>query len=686
MRKKIFPSAEAFAAACGSVSTPTVYRAERGGPVLKSYLAAMARQLDVDMDRLIDDAEPVDGAGEPHNLTGSWVGLYIGADRFGQPYLIQEKADLIQTGKSVHGHTTIETREGVMLDRLEDCFLTDNVFSGQTRSEQWPFPLDCAAFVTSGIRNLTRLDGYISWFDLDTERPESSRYLLIRRDSPRFDSDVAEARAMLDNEIKLMRIRRLLEAGYNFDHAADLIPEADTSPALAFEEHTRETGVATVNTADIPAAPQTSQRVIAVSSLIVLDADPTQKFYADGLIDDIATELAQTPGLGILPRSSFPSGAPVDTKTALSRNASHVLNGSLQRSDNLLRVNAQLVEANSGRIVWAERYEHHSERVFAAHDDISRDVAAALRLELSPTPLPETAVGSPNPHAYELFLKARSLYLRGIYIHSLKAAEALLARAVEIDPEFARGHAQISICRSHLVLSNAQPTGLPHLEDGASAAVRALEINPNLALGHAALGLVHYAAGDYQAAEAALRKSIALDSQLFEAHFFLARDLRLQGDRSGAAKYFAHASDLRQEDFRATGLLGEELQALDREDEAQDKFRASLRSVEHELEGHPDNAGALAFGAAVLSDLGEIDRAATWSEWALAIAPDDCLVQYNIARSFAINGDLAAAMSHLNRAFKVAAKHRRRLGLWMKFDEDFSKLADKTEFHDLFTK
>lgn len=681
LRKRRFSSADAFSAACGSVSTPTIYRAERGGPVLMSYLATMARELGVEVERLV--ADDIETPSHLPDLTGIWVGLYIGTDRFGQPYLIEEEVNLLQNGNTVEGQTIIETRHGTMRDLLIDSVFIGNVFSGQTRSEVWPFPQDCAAFVTSGIRNFTQLDGYITWFDPDTERPEFSRYVLTRRDSGQFAEEIAHARALLDDENTLMRIRRLLELGYSFEHSVDLVAIDGNS--------TRQDQVMAIpgaaeglnEVAGVNAESGTGGTVVAVSSLVVLDPDATQKFYADGLIDDIATDLARIRELTVLPRSSFPDGKPVEMNLALSRNASHVLSGSLQRADNRLRINAFIMDTSDGKVIWAKRYEHSVVNVFKAHEEISKDIIAAFNLERAWKSREIVVTNAPDPHAYELFLKARSLYLCGIYTHSLRAAEALLVRAATIDPRFARAHALISICRSHLALSNVQPLRAEEIDVVASDAEQALQIDPYLPLGFAALGLEQYSAGEYRNAEANFRTAIDLDQQLFEAHFFLARNLRLQGDRSGAAESFAIACTLRPEDFRSTGLLGEELQALGRHDEARIQFQTSLRSVEQVLAKHPDNADALAFGAAVSENLGQHERAATWSEWALAIAPDDSFVRYNVARTHAIAGDPATALELLERAFSIPPDQRRRLGLWLKFDRDFEALATNPRFRIL---
>jgi len=117
----------------------------------------------------------------------------------------------------------------------------------------------------------------------------------------------------------------------------------------------------------------------------------------------------------------------------------------------------------------------------------------------------------------------------------------------------------------------------------------------------------------------------------------------------------------------------EELQALGNRTQAKARLKATLILLEKELDSHPDNAGALAFGAAVLANLGKHDRAKVWADWALAIASDDGLVHYNIART----------LCQLEKAFSVPASLQNRLARWIKHDEDFLALKGEASFRQL---
>lgn len=674
LRKQTFKSAEAFSAACESVSVPTIYRAERGGPILKSYLNRMARMLGVEADRLIPPLD-ADGKAQVVDLTGEWLGHFLLTDRFGHPCILSEDAVLTQIDETVEARMVYRENNETMIDVYENARFKDNVLCGQLRSEKWSFPLECGAFVLSGGRSLSWLDGYLSWFDLDSEKPQFSKYILIRKGTDSFDADAKKAHRILEDEMKLLRTRRFLESGYNFETSLSLV--------TASEEPSEETASivpdkASLDIASAASASLTSQIALALTTFSVDESEQPQQFFADGLVDDIATELVSASNIDVLPRSIFPKDQLLRPEDAAKRGATHVLSGTVRRSQDKLLVNAQLIDTETSRVIWAERYNHAPETAFAMYTVIVSDICRALN-QTQTSDAQTRAKDTTNPHAYELFLKAKSLYLRGMYVHSLRAAEALLQRVINLDGNFARAHAQLSICRTYL-LQSIQTASTDKIElDGVSDAKTALGLNPDLPLGHAAIGLAHYASGDYQRAETSLLTAIDQDPTLFEPQFFLARNRRLQGDRAGATDRLKKAVRLRPDDFRAAGLLAEEEKALGNDEEAEAAFWNAKSLVERELEDHPDNAGALAFGAAVLAHIGLMDRARIWAEWAITIAPNDCLVHYNIARMYALDGSKKKALDHLAKAYLVPKTVQRRLAFWMRYDNDFETLAkDKT--------
>ena len=422
---------------------------------------------------------------------------------------------------------------------------------------------------------------------------------------------------------------------------------------------------------------------VAVLTFDVGADEGARKYFAEGLSDDITTDLARTPSLDVLPSGSL-AGLEGDLVPALlARGATHLLQGSVRHGDGQLRVNVRLSDIRSNRIVWAQRYDRPLEDVLDMQDAIASEVVTRLHRELMPERFAGRDSGTRDAAAYDMFHKGRSLYLRGMNYRSLRAARALLQRSVEIDPGFARGHAQLAICESCLAMNLENRSGEDAALHGMEHARRALERVPELALGHAAEGLAFYAAGRYGEAEQALRRAIDLDGRLFEAHFFLGRNRRLQGEREAAARRFRIAASLRTDDFRSSGLLGEELKAIGRADESREALAVAVERVEAELERHPDNADALSFGAPLLVELGRTEQALTWCSWALAIEPDDSLLRYNVARVHALSGDVDASLEQLDVAYDASPVVQRRLALWMRHDLDFSPLEGERRFQRL---
>lgn len=422
---------------------------------------------------------------------------------------------------------------------------------------------------------------------------------------------------------------------------------------------------------------------VAVLNFEVGADDRAQRYFAEGLTDDITTDLARTSSLTVLPPSAF-AGLEGDVGAlVLARGATHLLQGSVRRGGGRLRVNVRLSDARSDRIVWAERYDRSLEGVLEMQDAIASEVVRRLHHELGARRVAGRDSGTRDAEAYDMLHKGRSLYLRGMNYRSLRAARALLLRSVELDPSFARGHAQLAICEACLAMNVENRRADERAPPGLEHARRALERVPGLALGHAAEGLAFYAAGRYLEAERALGRALALDEGLFEAHFFLGRNRRLQGDREEAAKHFRLAAALRTDDYRSCGLLGEELKALGRAEESREALGAATERIEAELERHPDNADALSFGAAILAELDRSEQARTWCAWALAIEPEDSLLRYNVARVHALLGDTGIALEQLEIAYDTSPVARRRLALWMRHDLDFAPLVHERRFRRL---
>jgi TolB-like protein/Tfp pilus assembly protein PilF len=457
----------------------------------------------------------------------------------------------------------------------------------------------------------------------------------------------------------------------------DRIRHRRTIRAVAAEPE--PVAIAPVAQREAPAAVKPS---IAVLPFTNMSGDPDQDYFADGLTEEIITELSQASALSVVARHTvftFKGRTLHLQEVARELNVGYLLEGSVRKSGDCLRVTAQLIDGATGDHRWADRYDRRLEDVFALQDEIARSIVEVLKVTLLPGEL-EILRRHPtgDPHAYEYYLMGRSFYLRGMDKRCIGIARDMYARAVDIDPGYSRAYAGMAICDSYVAASGPGAS----FDSALGNSARALALEPNLAEAYAAKGLALYAAVRFDEAAVELDRAIALDPGLFEAHFFQGRNRRNQGRRAEAVALFARAAELRPNDFRSLGLYAWECKALGREEFAA-AFRRCLLRVEAEIEAHPDNADALAFGSSILVAVGQPVRADDWAARAIMLGADDYAVQYNVAVTNALLGKIDAALDRLERAFFTSPTFRRRLAAWLKHDREMDGLRDHPRFRSL---
>ena len=166
-------------------------------------------------------------------------------------------------------------------------------------------------------------------------------------------------------------------------------------------------------------------------------------------------------------------------------------------------------------------------------------------------------------------------------------------------------------------------------------------------------------------------RAIALDPNLFEAHYFMARACFAQNKMHQAAAHFERAAELRPDDYQALGMLRMIYPSIGRDREVAEVARKAVERAERELTQHPENPRPAYLGAGCLISLGENDRAREWLARAMAIDPDDVLTQYNVACVLAGLGDHDAAFDLLERLLPHANHETKS---WIRYDSDFDVL------------
>ncbi|HUJ39021.1 MAG TPA: protein kinase [Candidatus Acidoferrales bacterium] len=404
------------------------------------------------------------------------------------------------------------------------------------------------------------------------------------------------------------------------------------------------------------------------------------EYFRDGITEDIITELSRIKELWVLTRSAVqafrdkPASAP-DVGRQLG--AAYVLEGGLRRAGNRLRITARLVETATARSVWAERYDRQMEDVFAIQDEIAQSIAKALKLML--TEQEKRAIEkapTTDIQAYDYYLRGRQFFYQ-FRSKGFEFARQMFARAIVIDPKYARAYAGVADSCSFLYMY-FEPSDA-NLREADSASRRALDLDPDLAEAHASRGLAVLLSKKYEEAEKEFQTAISLNPKLFEAYYFYGRECFALGRLEEASKWFEESSRVNPEDFQTLVLLGQTYTALGRKVEAVTVRQRALKIIEKHLEFHPDDARALYMGSSALADLGQRERGMEWAQMALAIDPEDPSILYNVACSFALLGQAERAIDCLEKS----TAHNEFFKGWMEHDSDLDSLRTHPRFQAL---
>jgi adenylate cyclase len=460
------------------------------------------------------------------------------------------------------------------------------------------------------------------------------------------------------------------------DQAAGRVP-------VEFEdlgEHTvknieRPVRVFALRASGTPSGATQRQRSICVLPFANMSGDPEQEYFSDGITEDIITDLSKVSTLSVVSRVSAFSlkGKPVDVaQVARQLKVTHVLEGSVRKAGNRVRITAQLIEAATDSHLWAERYDRNMDDIFALQDEISQAIVKALKLTLLPAEREAIERRSTtNPEAYKLYLMARQYNATGNSRHR-EVTVRLCKRALEIDPNYARAWALLSICQSNMVLLVTLPG-----DSGWDAAERALALAPDLAEAHAAKGRVLGDAGRYEESLAEHAIALKLDPDAYEVNAAAARCLIAMGRHHEAIECLEKAAAAIEADFWAVGMSMTSHESLGDKEAMLRAARRTLERVEKVIVAEPDHGVALGFGVGALSVLGEADRAKEWTARAMLLDPDNYNLMYNLACGMIRLGETAEALKLLAPIFETAQVQSFN---WWKIDPDLDPIRDDPRF------
>jgi len=271
---------------------------------------------------------------------------------------------------------------------------------------------------------------------------------------------------------------------------------------------------------------------VAVLPFINLSGDPAQEYFSDGLTEEIITELGSVPNLLVIARNSTFTykGKPVKVQqVSKDLGVRYVLEGSVRRSGNRVRISAQLIDARNGLHIWAEQYDRHLKDIFAVQDEITKAIITAMQVELTEGEQARgPARGTNNLTAYLKCLQANELIHR-INIESNALAKRLAEEAIALDPNYAWAYYNLGRSHQQDVWLGVSESPEESISKAMELVQKAVSLDDSLAEAHGRLGFLLVMRGQYDEAIAEAEKGVTMNPNSAMAHVLLGKTLSFAG-------------------------------------------------------------------------------------------------------------------------------------------------------------
>ncbi|HUL35440.1 MAG TPA: protein kinase [Candidatus Eisenbacteria bacterium] len=424
-----------------------------------------------------------------------------------------------------------------------------------------------------------------------------------------------------------------------------------------------------------PAAP--AKKSVAVLYFENQGGGKEDEYFRDGMTEDIITELSKIAQLQIFPRSemlAFRDKQTAAPQVGQQLGATFVLEGTIRRSGNRLRITAQLVESSTRHSVWAERYDRQLEDVFAIQDEIARSIAQALRITL--TPQEEKIIGqkpTENTQAYDFYLRGRSYTRR----ENMDYALQMFDQAIHLDANFALAYAGIAhLCGLIFEVREQNPAWI---ERGLAACDRAMALAPDLPEVMVARSRLFYAQKKYDESALMAQRAIERKRDCDGSWNILGRALLSTGRYAEGAKLVDAAIEANGDDYNTYIPYGLCLERLGRKQEAADLRKRMNVVLRQQLEVVPEDVRARILLATNLASFGEADESIRHLQTAVALRPNDGNTLYNAACCYGVLSRKTESLETLKKALSAGYGNLN----WASRDADLDCLHDLPEFRKL---
>jgi len=553
-------------------------------------------------------------------------------------------AELTSPGVAVGtvAYMSPEQARGQLTDSRTDIFSLGAVMY-QMATGVLPFPGDSSAVIFEAILNrdpapITQINPSIpAEFQRVTEKA--------------LDKDRAlRYQTATDLKTDLLRIRRELESSHrrSASTTSDSVAAAPSSVAVLYFEN--------------------------------LSGAKEDEYFRDGMTEDIITELSKIKGLKLFPRSTvltFRDRQLPVAQIGQQLGASYVLAGSLRRSGNRLRVNAQLVDVRTDFQLWSERYDRELKDVFEVQDEIAGKLAQALRITLSPQEQ-EAIAAKPteNLQAYDLYLRGKS-YARRRTRQDLEFALQMLEGAVTLDPKFALAHAAMAnVCAEFYENHQREQSWIQRATESHR---RAVALQPELPEALVAQAWLLYTEKRFDDAMKCAKMALERRRDCEGAHYVLGRSLFVAGRYQELAGIADQIIEISGDDYNVYVPIQNAIGALGKTELLRNFRQQRIQTLQRHLEKVPEDARARMHLSVSYATTDRPEDALTELHMALALRPNDSILLYNAACIYCLLKKKPEALDAIGRAWRAGYKDI----AWARRDPDLSLLHGDADFERL---
>lgn len=425
---------------------------------------------------------------------------------------------------------------------------------------------------------------------------------------------------------------------------------------------------------------KTKKKAIAVLPFDNISPDQESDYFSDGLTEEIIANLARLKDMRVISRTTSMQYKKTkkDVKTiGRELGARYIMEGSVRKFQNNLRITAQLIDVETDEQLWVETYKGTMADVFDIQEQVSKQIVDALMLKLTPSEkVVLTKRSTLNPEAFDCYLRARDFLYR-FNKNSLHFSIQLFQKAIELDPRYADAYA--GLAHAHATCYQFMDRNEVLLDKAIELSLKALMYDNSLPEAYDSLGLAYYNKGLFEDGITASRKGIELDPGNFLGYWILGRIYVAIDKLDKAVDLFQKVVELNPDFYTVYGDLQITYGRLNDKEKYSEALNKGLKVYEKYLSQHPDDARAHMYFATDLVQIGKIDQAKSEAKKALELSPGDPLMLYNAACFYAQLGEKRLAIDSLKNAIAIGYAEFE----WLKRDTDLESIRNEPEFVEM---